>query len=134
MINLWKFLEWFDFAIFGLLATEIGENFFPDGAAGVQLIEAFAVYAGAFCMRPLGGALFGYIGDKFGRLNALRISIFMMAIPTFLTGSVTFSTHYLSVQIQNTLKQIVFFVEKFIGNDHHFFMPSFKSSLWNSLL
>ena len=37
-------------------------------------------------MRPLGGAMFGWIGDKYGRLTALRLSIFMMAIPTFLTG------------------------------------------------
>mmetsp|Transcript_35817 Transcript_35817/g.31600 ORF Transcript_35817/g.31600 Transcript_35817/m.31600 type:complete len:506 (-) Transcript_35817:47-1564(-) len=81
-----NFLEWFDFAIFGLLADEIGHNFFPKSANGVQLLQAFAVYAGAFLMRPLGGALFGWIGDKYGRLNALRISIFMMAFPTFLTG------------------------------------------------
>eukprot|EP01083_Nonionella_stella_P298936 1014478_1 len=81
-----NFLEWFDFAIFGLLADEIGHNFFPHNTQGVQLLQAFAVYAGAFLMRPLGGALFGWIGDKYGRLNALRISIFMMAFPTFLTG------------------------------------------------
>ena len=37
-------------------------------------------------MRPLGGAFFGWMGDKYGRLTALRLSIFMMAIPTFLTG------------------------------------------------
>eukprot|EP01084_Bolivina_argentea_P080066 145082_1 len=56
-----NFLEWFDFALFGLLANEIGHNFFPPGPEGIELIQAFAVYAGAFCMRPLGGALFGYI-------------------------------------------------------------------------
>eukprot|EP00483_Globobulimina_turgida_P010371 UN10391 len=81
-----NFLEWFDFAIFGLLADEIGHNFFPKSRHGVQLLQAFAVYAGAFLMRPLGGALFGWIGDKYGRLHALRLSIFMMAFPTFLTG------------------------------------------------
>ena len=37
-------------------------------------------------MRPFGGMMFGYIGDKYGRLYALRLSLFMMAIPTFLTG------------------------------------------------
>eukprot|EP00490_Sorites_sp_Unknown_P025424 CAMPEP_0114697626 /NCGR_PEP_ID=MMETSP0191-20121206/74003_1 /TAXON_ID=126664 /ORGANISM="Sorites sp." /LENGTH=165 /DNA_ID=CAMNT_0001996971 /DNA_START=27 /DNA_END=524 /DNA_ORIENTATION=+ len=80
-------LEWFDFAIFGLLAHEIGVNFFPEtGSRTIHLLEAFGTFAGAFFMRPLGGALFGYIGDKYSRLTSLRLSIFLMAIPTFLTG------------------------------------------------
>eukprot|EP01084_Bolivina_argentea_P315710 547050_1 len=79
-------LEWFDFAMFGLLANEIGHNFFPEEHNNIQVLDAFAVFAGAFFMRPVGGILFGYIGDKHGRILSLRISIFMMAIPTFLTG------------------------------------------------
>merc|ERR1712218_284849 len=72
--------------MFGLLADEIGSNFFPHKDEGVQVLNSFAIFAGAFFMRPLGGALFGYIGDKYGRIVSLRISLFMMAIPTFLTG------------------------------------------------
>eukprot|EP01084_Bolivina_argentea_P055578 101864_1 len=79
-------LEWFDFAMFGLLADEIGGNFFPDNTPGIQVLESFAVFAAAFFMRPIGGTLFGYIGDKYGRITSLRLSLFMMAIPTFLTG------------------------------------------------
>eukprot|EP01084_Bolivina_argentea_P092856 167026_1 len=79
-------LEWFDFAMFGLLADEIGGNFFPNKNKSIQVLESFAVFAAAFFMRPIGGALFGYIGDKYGRITSLRLSLFMMAIPTFLTG------------------------------------------------
>eukprot|EP01084_Bolivina_argentea_P101343 181726_1 len=79
-------LEWFDFAMFGLLADEIGANFFPNSNPGIEVLNSFALFAGAFFMRPIGGILFGYIGDKYGRITSLRISLFMMAIPTFLTG------------------------------------------------
>ena len=68
------------------LHTEIGHNFFPPNSPGIQVLESFAVFAGAFFMRPLGGAIFGYVGDKYGRITSLRLSLFMMAIPTFLTG------------------------------------------------
>lgn len=41
---------------------------------------------GAFILRPVGGVLFGYLGDKFGRLFALRLSIYLMAFPTTFTA------------------------------------------------
>jgi MHS family proline/betaine transporter-like MFS transporter len=50
------------------------------------LIESFAVFGGAFVMRPLGGLLMGYIGDMYGRKLALEVSIFLMAVPTFAMG------------------------------------------------
>ena len=46
----------------------------------------FAIFAGAFVMRISGGLLFGYIGDKFGRKNALFLSILLMSIATTLVG------------------------------------------------
>ena len=56
-------------------------------------------------MRPLGGALFGYIGDKYSRLTSLRLSIFLMAIPTFLTGLLpTFA----SIGIASTILLVFF--------------------------
>ena len=75
-----------DYLRFGLLASEIGSNFFPDSDHGIQALNSFAIFAGAFFMRPLGGILFGYLGDKYGRIFSLRISLLMMAISTFLTG------------------------------------------------
>ena len=53
-----NFLEWFDFANFGIFATEIGDHFFPPSDPQTQLIQSFSVFAGAFLIRPVGGALF----------------------------------------------------------------------------
>ena len=52
----------------------------------MSLLAAFAAFAVGFLMRPVGAALFGYIGDRYGRARALLMSIAMMAIPTVLMG------------------------------------------------
>src|SRR5215468_5877681 len=79
-------LEWYDFAIYGYFAAAIGRQFFPHEDPVAQLLSAFGVFALGYLMRPLGGALFGHIGDKFGRRAALTLSVAAMAIPTFLIG------------------------------------------------
>jgi MFS transporter, MHS family, proline/betaine transporter len=79
-------LEWYDFAIYGYFAAAIGSHFFPHQEAVAQLISAFGVFAVGYLMRPVGGALIGDIGDRFGRRTALTISVAAMAIPTFLVG------------------------------------------------
>lgn len=73
--------EWYDFALFGLLAEPIGAAFFPSTDRNTQFLSAFAVYGSGFLMRQLGGVLFGVIGDRAGRLVALRISIVAMLVP-----------------------------------------------------
>src|SRR5882672_11263469 len=60
-------LEWYDFAVYGYFAAIFGRNFFPASDAMVSLASAFGIFAAAFLMRPIGGALFGHIGDRFGR-------------------------------------------------------------------
>jgi len=80
-------LEWYDFAVFGYFSDVLGDVFFPphqDGHAAI--VESFAVFGGAFFMRPIGGMLMGYIGDTYGSRRALTISIFLMAFPTFCMG------------------------------------------------
>lgn len=79
-------LEWYDFAVFGYFSDVIASIFFPPQEGDAQLIESFAVFGGAFIMRPIGGAVMGYIGDKFGAQRALEISVFLMAFPTFAMG------------------------------------------------
>ncbi|KAL7541028.1 hypothetical protein ACHAXR_010575 [Thalassiosira sp. AJA248-18] len=80
-------LEWYDFAIYGYFSDIIGRKFFPSTSDdSTVIIEAFLVFGGAFLVRPVGGVLMGYIGDTFSRKRALEISIFLMAIPTFLMG------------------------------------------------
>lgn len=75
-------LEWYDFAVFGYFAPLIGEQFFPSTSRTASLLGAFGVFAGAYFVRPLGGVLFGNLGDRLGRKRALQLSVFMMAVPT----------------------------------------------------
>eukprot|EP00298_Acanthocystis_sp_HF-20_P010969 c19156_g1_i1.p1 GENE.c19156_g1_i1~~c19156_g1_i1.p1 ORF type:complete len:458 (-),score=161.78 c19156_g1_i1:112-1485(-) len=79
-------LEWYDFAVFGYLAKEIGANFFPSDDQSTSLVETFSVYGGAFFARPLGGVFFGFIGDRYGRKRSLMISLLLMTICTFAMG------------------------------------------------
>ncbi len=79
-------LEWYDFAIYGYFAVAIGRHFFPHEDAVAQLLSAFGVFAVGYLMRPVGGALIGHIGDRFGRRAALTFSVTAMAVPTFLIG------------------------------------------------
>lgn len=79
-------LEWYDFAIYGYFAASIGRTFFPREEPLAQVLSAFGIFAVGFLMRPVGGALVGYIGDKLGRRAALTFSVTAMAIPTFLVG------------------------------------------------
>jgi MHS family proline/betaine transporter-like MFS transporter len=79
-------LEWYDFATYAYFASAIGRQFFPHQDPVAQLLSAFGVFALGYLMRPVGGALVGHIGDRFGRRGALTFSVTAMAIPTFLIG------------------------------------------------
>ncbi len=78
--------EFYDFALFGYFAPIIGKLFFPSDNPTVELISAFGVFAAGFVVRPLGGLVFGHIGDLFGRKRALVLAILLMAIPTAIIG------------------------------------------------
>ena len=80
-------LEWYDFAIYGYFAATIGRVFFPHEDKVAQVLAAFGIFAVGFLMRPVGGALIGYIGDRFGRRTALTFSVAAMAIPTSWSAS-----------------------------------------------
>lgn len=79
-------LEWYDFAAFGFLAAIFAVNFFPQNDPFVSLIAAFGIFAASFVMRPLGGILFGHIGDRYGRRSALYLSSGMMTVSTVSIG------------------------------------------------
>lgn len=79
-------LEWYDFALYGILAGTLGKLFFPLGDAYAQTLAAYGVFAAGFLMRPLGAVMFGYFGDKYGRKFSLTLSILLMAIPTACIG------------------------------------------------
>src|SRR6478609_3622449 len=79
-----NFVEWFDYASYGYLATIIAVVFFPQSDAATGLLAAYAVFAISFIVRPLGGIVWGHFGDKIGRRTALSLSILIMSCSTFL--------------------------------------------------
>jgi MFS transporter, MHS family, proline/betaine transporter len=79
-------LEWYDFALFGFFARQLGDHFFPAHDPTASLLAAFGTFAAGFLMRPVGGALFGWVGDRYGRKQALIWSVLAMAFPSFFIG------------------------------------------------
>jgi len=79
-----NFVEWFDYASYGYFATVIALVFFPDISPTAGLLSTYAVFAISFIVRPLGGIIWGNIGDKFGRKTALSWSIIIMSGATTL--------------------------------------------------
>lgn len=81
-------VEWFDFAVYGFLATYIAAKFFPSGDETAALLSTFAIFAAAFFMRPLGGLFFGPLADRIGRQRVLALVILLMSASTFAIGLV----------------------------------------------
>ncbi|MFC8760837.1 glycine betaine/L-proline transporter ProP [Streptomyces sp. NPDC057193] len=79
-------MEWFDFGIYAYLAVTLGHVFFPSGNDTVQLLSSFATFAVAFLIRPLGGMVFGPMGDRLGRKKVLALTMILMAVGTFAIG------------------------------------------------
>src|SRR5699024_3162012 len=80
-------MEWFDFGLYSYLAVIISQNFFSSVENDqLKLIFTFATFAIAFLLRPVGGIIFGIIGDKYGRKVVLTTTIIMMAFSTLLIG------------------------------------------------
>ncbi|MGH6874883.1 MAG: MFS transporter, partial [Aestuariivirgaceae bacterium] len=79
-------MEWYDFAVYGFFASVIGKLFFPASEPSLSLIAALGVFAVGFLMRPIGGIVFGYVGDRYGRTVSLFLSIGAMAVGTLAIG------------------------------------------------
>jgi len=79
-------LEWYDFILFLQFAPFIGQLFFPSADPNAAFLAALGVFAVGFVMRPIGGVMFGYIGDRYGRKVSIIISILLMSIPTAAIG------------------------------------------------
>ncbi|KUN27922.1 MFS transporter [Streptomyces corchorusii] len=79
-------MEWFDFGVYSYLAATIGKVFFPGASPAAQVISSFATFAAAFVVRPLGGLVFGPLGDRIGRQKVLATTMIMMAAGTFAIG------------------------------------------------
>jgi MFS transporter, MHS family, proline/betaine transporter len=79
-------LEWFDFAVYGYFAGDIGRQFFPQSSHTAQQLLAFAVFALGFGARPIGSLILGPVGDRIGRRALLTLSIMMMGGATLALG------------------------------------------------
>lgn len=79
-----NFVEWYDYAAYGYLASVIALVFFPEASPTAGLLAAWGVFAVSFFVRPLGGVIWGHFGDKFGRRWALSLSIVIMSASSFL--------------------------------------------------
>lgn len=81
-----NFITWFDFAAYGFLAVLLGQIFFPSADPAASLLATFAAFGVAFLMNPIGGFVFGRLGDKVGRKKILATSIILMSASTFAVG------------------------------------------------
>ena len=80
-------IEWYDFYVYATAAALVfGPLFFPSDDPVAETAAAFATFAVAFLVRPLGGILFGHIGDKLGRRRSLVLTLMLMGIATVLVG------------------------------------------------
>ncbi|ALN15083.1 MFS transporter [Acidipropionibacterium acidipropionici] len=80
------FVEWFDFGLYGTLATVISATFFNSDNPQSALLSTFAVFAVGFIMRPIGGMFWGSRGDRHGRKNVLATVVILTSVSTFLIG------------------------------------------------
>ena len=77
-----NFVEWYDFALYGVFATVLAATFFPGTDDLSRLVAAFAIFGIAFVARPVGALLFASYGDRHGRQRALVAGIALMALVT----------------------------------------------------
>src|SRR3989338_7434478 len=79
-------LEYYDFIIYALLSPYISQLFFPAHNRLLQLFQTFIVFALGYLIRPVGGVLFGWIGDQYGRKKSLIVMMGLMAVATLSLG------------------------------------------------
>ena len=78
--------EWYDFYLYGLLATILSVQFFSGVNETTGFILALAAFAAGFAVRPLGAVVFGRVGDLVGRKNTFLVTMAIMGLSTFLVG------------------------------------------------
>jgi MHS family proline/betaine transporter-like MFS transporter len=76
-------LEWYDFGVFASFSSEISQAFFTGGRLE-ETLKVYGVFAVAFLARPVGGLLFGLIGDRYGRTISLQVSVILMGLSVLL--------------------------------------------------
>ncbi|WP_226354280.1 MFS transporter [Pseudonocardia sp. ICBG601] len=78
-----NYVEWYEFAVYGVVAAYISRAMFPADDPSVAMLNTWATYAVSFLARPVGGVLLARLGDRHGRQHILYVTIAMMSIATF---------------------------------------------------
>jgi MFS family permease len=81
-------IEWYDFYIFGSLATILSEQFFPKSNPTAAFLSTLATFAAGFIVRPFGAIVFGRLGDIVGRKYTFLVTLILMGGSTFAIGLV----------------------------------------------
>jgi MFS family permease len=81
-------IEWYDFYIFGSLASVLATKFFPEGNATAAFLSTLATFAAGFVVRPFGALFFGRLGDLVGRKYTFMVTLLLMGGATFAIGLV----------------------------------------------
>jgi MFS family permease len=79
-------IEWYDLFVYGSLVVVLSSAFFPSQNPSVSVLYALGAFVAGAAVRPLGGAVFGRIGDKLGRKRAFLMTVIVMGVGAFLTG------------------------------------------------
>ena len=79
-------IEWYDFYIFGILASIYSRQFFPQGNETAALLATLATFGAGFVVRPLGAVFFGRLGDLIGRKYTFLVTLIIMGGSTFVIG------------------------------------------------
>jgi len=88
--------EWYDFFIYGTLAALLAQHFFPGESGTAAFLKSLAVFGAGFLVRPLGGIIFGHLGDLIGRKYTFLVTITMMGVATF---AIAFIPDYATIGI-----------------------------------
>ncbi|WP_160148875.1 MFS transporter [Amycolatopsis alkalitolerans] len=102
-------IEWFDFLLYGLIAPVVFEPlFFPKAGSLVGTVAVLSTYAIGYVARPLGGALFGHLGDRLGRKPVMFTTLILMGACTTLIGLLpTYSAIGIAAPILLTLLRFI---------------------------
>lgn len=79
-------VEWYDFALYGYMASVLSTLYFPSENHVASMLATYGAFAAGFLMRPLGSAVFGWLGDTIGRSKTMLLSVSLMFLPTLAIG------------------------------------------------
>ena len=101
-------VEWFDFYAYSAFALYFAKSFFPSESPTAQLLNAAAIFAVGFLMRPFGGWMFGHIADRHGRRLSLTISVLMMCFGSLIIAMTpTYATIGLAAPVVLLLARLI---------------------------